>query len=140
MNTRLNQLPRRLLASAIIVLTLAAFFFAQAAPAMAGPRVRTSIGVSCSMSNGVATVKVKVKATGVDGATVDNLLIDIDLTTSDSPPEHNSSSDFDETVILSPAAVGSYTILIQIDATGASDKTRTGTATVTATSCSVRVG
>ncbi len=132
-------LPRRILAATVLALALAAFAFAQAAPAMAAPKVRTSLGVSCSSKNGVQTVKLTVKASGSGGATIDRLIIDIDPNPGDDPAEFDSTTDFEETVILNPAA-GSYTIKVTVEATGASDVVKNGTATIAPGKCSVKIG
>ena len=131
--------PRRLLLAAFIALSLGGFTFAQATPALAAAKVRTSIGVSCSSVNGVQTIKISVKASASGGATIDRMIIDIDPNPGDDAAEFDSTTDFDETVTLSPAS-GDYNITITVEATGVSDITRTGTATIAPGRCSVRIG
>ena len=132
----ISKASRKLLAPGLIALALLGFAMAQAAPAMAFASVSTSVGVSCSMKNGVATLKVRAKAVG---ATVDHLTIDIDRNGNDEAL-FDSSTDFDETLTVSPAAAGNYTIVITIGTTDAPDRIKNGSATITANRCSARVG
>ena len=126
---------RKLLAPSLVALAVLGFAMAQAAPAMAAPKVSTSVGVGCSIKNGVATLKVTAKATASGGATLDEMTITIG-----GVQEYNSTTIFNATVTKPAIAPGTYAILIEVDATGASDVTKTGSATITENGCSAKVG
>lgn len=136
----IHSVSRKVLLGASLALALGAFSFAQAAPAMAAPRVNLSTGVSCSSRNGVQTLKLSAKATASGGVVLDRLVIDIDPISGDDPAEFDSTTDFDEQVVVNGIAPGTYAIVILVEATGASDVTRSGTATIAPGKCSVKIG